>query len=219
MSDFFLSFNGESYSLTVAGYVLIAVLIFLLLILISSIGNKKKRSFGAKKLAFSSAALAVAVVTAMIRLWQMPMGGTITLCSMLFVVLIGYWYGPFIGLTASVAYGLLMFILEPYIVSVPQVLVDYIFAFGALGLSGFFSEKKNGLVIGYVVAVLGRFVFAVLSGVIFFGQFAPENMSPLVYSVLYNGSYLAAEAAITLVIILIPSVSSALANVKNMAVS
>ena len=103
--------------------------------------------------------------------------------------------------------------------SIPQVLVDYPLAFGALGLSGFFSKSKFGLQIGYVVGVLGRFLFAILSGVIFFAAFAPEGMNPFVYSFLYNGAYLGAEALITLIIISLPPVSKALEKVKNMAKS
>ena len=214
MSNIFVSVQDGDITLTTPGYVLVAIIIFAALLLISAIGNHGK-AISAKKLAVSAVALALAVVTSMIKVWEMPMGGSITLCSMLFVVLIGYWYGPAIGLMAGIAYGLLQFILGPYIVSLPQVLVDYVFAFGALGLSGFFSDKKHGLLIGYIAAVIGRFFFAVLSGVIFFGQYAPEGMSPLGYSCAYNGAYLAAEAAITIIILLIPAVSKALAVVKR----
>ena len=138
---------------------------------------------------------------------------------MFFVTLIGYWYGPAVGIMAGVAYGLLQMILDPYIISLPQMLIDYPFAFGALGLSGLFSEKKNGMIIGYIVSVFGRFVFAVLSGVIFFGMYAPEGMSPLVYSVSYNGAYLAAEAAITIILLCVPAVRKALATVKTQALN
>jgi thiamine transporter len=147
------------------------------------------------------------------------MGGSVTLFSMFFVTLIGYWYGPAVGLMAGVAYGLLQMILDPYIVSIPQMLIDYPFAFGALGLAGFFSEKKNGMIIGYIVSVLGRFVFSVLSGVIFFGMYAPEGMSPLVYAIVYNGSYLATEAAITIILLCVPAVRKALATVKTQALN
>ena len=208
----------EDNGLTTAGYILAAVLIFALLIIISTIAGKNKK-FGTRQLAFSAVALALATVTSMIKVFELPMGGSITLLSMLFVVLIGYWYGPAAGLMAGVAYGLLQLILGPYIVSIPQMLIDYPFAFGALGLSGFFSGKKNGLVIGYLVAITGRFLFSVLSGVIFFGMYAPENMSPFTYAVAYNGSYIYAEGILTVIILLIPAVKNALAQVKNQAVA
>ena len=80
----------------------------------------------------------------MIKLFHLPMGGSITLFSMLFIVLIGYWYGPEVGIMTSVAYGLLQFVIDPVFYSIPQLLVDYPLAFGALGLSGFFHDSKHG---------------------------------------------------------------------------
>ena len=140
--------------------------------------------------------------------------------SMLFVVLIGFWFGPRAGLMTAIAYGFLQLILEPYIIHPMQMLVDYIFAFGALGLSGLFANKKHGLVLGYWVAVFGRFIFAFLSGMIFFGAAAADyNMSIPVYSIVYNGSYLLAEALMTTIVICIPPVNKALAKVKNMALA
>ena len=211
-------FYNADGGLTTAGYVLTAVAVFALLILISTLAGKKK-TVNAKQLAFAAGALALAIVTSYIKLFHLPMGGSVTLFSMFFVTLIGYWYGPVGGIMAGVAYGLLQMILDPYIISLPQMLIDYPFAFGALGLSGLFSEKKNGMIIGYIVSVFGRFVFAVLSGVIFFGMYAPEGMSPLVYSVSYNGAYLAAEAAITIILLCVPAVKKALATVKTQALN
>ena len=211
-------FVTEDGGLTTAGYVLTAVAVFVLLIVISALANKNKK-ISAKQLAFAAVALALATVCSNIRLFRLPMGGAITLFSMLFVTLIGYWYGSAVGLMAGVAYGLLQMIFDTYVVSLPQVLLDYPLAFGALGLSGFFSEKKNGLVIGYLVAITGRFLFSVLSGVVFFGMYAPEGMSPLVYSVAYNGSIMYGEGILTIILLMIPAVKSAMATVKAQAKS
>lgn len=67
-----------------------------------------------------------------------------------------------------------------------------------------------------------RFFFAVLSGVVFFAAYAPvtignKTIDALIYSVTYNGSYLAAEGIITIIVISIPSVKKALDYVKQMA--
>lgn len=175
--------------------------------------------FTPKRLVFSAAAIALAVVTSMIKIINMPMGGSVTLLSMLFVVLIGYWYGPYAGIFAGVAYGFLQFAMEPLFYTVPQMLTDYPLAFGALGLSGFFYKQKNGLIKGYIAGVLGRYFFAFLSGMIFFGSYASYyNMAIPVYSLVYNGSYLLTEAVITLIIISLPPVAKAMAQVKLMAV-
>lgn len=170
-----------------------------------------------KKLAFSAMAIALATVTSYLKIIEMPMGGSVTLFSMMFIALIGYWFGPKYGIITGVAYGLLQFAIEPYIVSIPQVLIDYPLAFGALGLSGFFHNKKFGLYTGYIASVLGRYFFAFLSGYIFFGMYAPEGWNPVLYSLAYNGAYLGAEAAITLCLLAVPPVAKALGRVKVMS--
>ena len=119
---------------------------------------------------------------------------------------------------AAVAYGILQMIVDPYIISVPQMLCDYIFAFGALGLSGVFSNAKHGLVKGYLLGIAGRFVFSFLSGLIFFGQYAPDGMNPAVYSASYNGIYIFTEGILTIIIVSIPPVAKALSRVKSLAV-
>ena len=170
-----------------------------------------------KKLVYSALGIALALVTSYIKLWEMPMGGSVTLLSMLFVCLIGYWFGLKYGLITGIAFGLLQFIIDPYMLSIPQVILDYPLAFGALGLSGFFCNQKFGLQIGYVLGVFGRFVCSTLSGVIFFADYAPEGMNPWVYSIAYQGSYLGVELLLTLIVISIPPVAKALSLVKGQA--
>lgn len=174
-------------------------------------------STNTKKLVFSAMAIALALVTSYLKIIHLPMGGSVTLFSMFFICLIGYWYGPKVGIITGIAYGLLQFVIDPYVLSIPQVIIDYPLAFGALGLSGFFVNKKHGLQIGYIVGVLGRYFFAVLSGVIFFGMYAPEGWNPIIYALAYNGSYLGAEGIITLVLLSLAPVANALGNIKVMA--
>ncbi len=98
------------------------------------------------------------------------------------------------------------------------MITDYLLAFGALGLSGLFCNKKNGLIKGYIAGVLGRYFFAFLSGLIFFASYAEgTGMSAPVYSLAYNGAYLGLEALITLIVLAIPAVNKAFARVKEMA--
>lgn len=223
MNNFFATptdvWGDDAVKLTTIGICIIVVAI-LALIGITLIIYKRKNNANAKittrQLVFSSMAIALAMVTSMVKLMEMPMGGSVTLLSMLFIVLIAYWYGPVAGITTGMAYGLLQFVLEPIFYTLPQMLVDYPLAFGALGLAGFLHNKKFGLQTGYILGVLGRFVFAFLSGVLFFASYAPEGMNPALYSTIYNGSYLLAEAVITLIIISLPPVHKALKHVKNL---
>lgn len=210
--------SSNYYELTGMGYgTLIAIMLLILLIgcFFSNPTGKKKLSI--KALVFSAMAIALAMVTSMIKLIDMPMGGSVTLCSMLFVCLIGYLFGLRTGLMAAIAYGFLQLVVDPYIISIPQMLTDYIFAFGALGTAGMFSDRKYGLIKGYLLGVLGRYFFTFLSGMIFFGSYAAGyNMSVPIYSLIYNGAYLGLEAFITIVILLLPPVGKGLARVKSM---
>ncbi len=208
---------GVTYQLTTAGYtVLVIAMIAALLVGCAIFGSKRK--FSAKQLTFSAMAIALAMVTSMLKLVNMPMGGSVTLFSMLFISLIGSWYGLGVGLTTGLAYGILQLVIDPYIISLPQMFLDYFFAFGALGLSGLFSKSKNGLIKGYIAAILGRFVFSTLSGYIFFPTFMPEFFdSAIIYSICYNGAYIGAEAILTLALICLPPVSKALSHVKTLA--
>jgi len=178
------------------------------------------KKFSVKVLVFSAVSLALAMVTSLIKIIDLPSGGAVTLLSMFFVAVIGYWFGPYVGIISAIVYGVLQFVINPYFLTVIQVLCDYVFAFGCLGLSGLFHKKKYGLQIGYLVGVFGRFVFSVISGVAFFAEYAAgTGHGPFIYSVIYNGAYLGLEAAITLVIIFIPPVRKALAYVKKLAIS
>lgn len=170
-----------------------------------------------RRLIFSAMAIALATVTSLIKLFDAPMGGSVTLCSMLFLSLIGYWYGTRAGILGCVAYGLLQLVMGPVMLTILQVLIDYVFAFGALGLSGIFADKKNGLQKGYLLGIFGRWVFAFLSGYIFFAEYAWEGWNPAAYSAAYNFSYIAVEGAVTFVIISLPPVKNALALVKKQA--
>lgn len=211
---------GTTYQLTGAGYTVLVLIMLALLLLACFIGGSvKKLHFSTRQLVFSAMAIALGTVTSFIKLFDLPMGGSVTLLSMLFICLVGYWYGLGAGLMTAIAYGFLQLIIDPYIISFPQMLVDYIFAFGALGLSGLFSKAKNGLLKGYIAGVLGRYFFAFLSGMIFFGIYAADyGMSAPVYSLVYNGAYLAAEAVITIIVISLPPVKTALGQLKKMAV-
>ena len=220
---FFTMQEDGSYLFTTAGYVLMAVVFVAVLVaaalLAKKAGSSKgpKKGLTAKQLAFCAISIALGMVTSMIKLFSFPFGGSVTLLSMLFICLPGYFYGPATGLLTAAAYGILQMIIDPYILFPMQAIVDYLLAFGALGLSGFFANSKHGLIKGYVLGILGRYVFAVLSGWLFFGEYAWEGWGALPYSLAYNGAYIFTEAVVTVIILLIPAVSKALGQVKIQA--
>ena len=213
--------NAEG-GLTAAGYVLcIAAGIILFaaaLIFAGRISEKKK--MGTRQLVFCAMAMALAFITSYLKLFNMPWGGSVTLCSMLFIVLVANWYGPKTGVLVGLAYGILQFIQEPYVLSLFQVCCDYILAFAALGVAGFFAKSKHGLLKGYIAAVIARGAFHALGGYLYWMDYMPDNFPKAltsVYPIVYNYSYLLAEGIITVIIISIPAVSKALNRIKQTA--
>ncbi|MFR5601499.1 MAG: energy-coupled thiamine transporter ThiT [Lachnospiraceae bacterium] len=195
----------------------------ILLFLSASVAEKTARNrLSTKQLAYCAMAMALSFVTSYIKLFSLPYGGSVSLMSMLFICLIGNWYGIRVGIMTGLAYGILQFLQEPYVLSLFQVCCDYVLAFAALGLAGFFAKSKNGLVKGYLLGVFGRGLFHAIGGYLYWMDYMPENFPAALaqlYPIIYNYSYLLAEAAITLVVISLPPVSKALGQIKKSAIS
>ena len=222
MMEFFINpvmnEGGVTYILTTAGYITLFGLMAIVLIIASLIAGKNAHhQISTRHLTFCAAAIALAVVTSNIKIFHLPTGGSVTLFSMLFITLTGYWYGPKTGILAAIAYGILQIVIDPYILYPLQVLVDYVLAFGALGLSGFFWKSKHGLIKGYLAGICGRYVFAVLSGWLFFGSMAWDGWGALPYAIVYNAAYIFSEGALTIVLLAVPAVSKGLAHVRQIA--
>jgi len=167
-------------------------------------------------LTYCAICIALAVILAQLRLLRMPQGGSVTLCSMLFIVLAGYWFGPRAGIIAGISAGLLRFAISSSEVMHPiQVLLDYPLAMGALGLSGFFRKMKYGLFIGYIAGCLSRLLISFISGLVFFASYAVSiGRIPAVHSAVYNLTYILPEMGITLALLAVPQFRGAIDKVK-----
>ena len=223
---FFVNADGGLTQVGYAATIAVGVVCFFVAMALASRHNKKKQ-VNVKQLAFCAMGIALAFVTSYIKLWELPWGGSVTLCSMLFIVLLANWYGIGTGVFVGLSYGILQFIQEPYVLSFFQVCCDYILAFAALGLAGFFAENsgvfrggKHGLLIGYILAVIARGAFHSLGGYLYWMDYMPENFPKAlaaIYPIVYNYSYLFAEAVLTIIVISIPAVKKALVRVRQMA--
>lgn len=206
-----------TYSPTTLGNIALVVIIILIFIAMMAITGRGKKKLKTKELAFAAVAMTLAVVTSFYAVYKFPFGGSITLFRMFFICLIGYLYGPKIGIMTGISYGLLDLMLEPYVIHPVQMFLDYPIAFGCLGLSGLFTNSKYGLIKGYTIGVLGRFICHVISGVIFFSADA-GSQNVLIYSLIYNAGYILPEAALTIIVMFIPAVRNGLMEVKRMAI-
>jgi thiamine transporter len=212
--------DDGSYVLEKGGYVVFGIAIFLLICIAAAIMSSKDKgdSRRAVRLSVSAISIALAFITSYIQLFKLPWGGSVTLFSMFFVCFVGYLYGPSTGLTAAFAFGILQFLQSggSYILSIPQVLFDYILAFAALGIAGFFYKAKNGLIIGYIAGCIGRGVFASIAGYLYWMDYMPESFPKklaFLYPIAYNYSYILIEMALTLVLLAIPSVRKSIKRI------
>lgn len=196
----------QAFFESTTGKIAVIVVIMILLLLIAMGGREKKTDVRA--LTISALMIALATVLGQIKIFSMPQGGSVTLFSILPIVVCGYLLGTRRGVMAGFCVGLINLIFGPYVIHPVQLLLDYPVAFGALGLSGLTANMKNGLTKGYIVGIIGRYICAVLSGVIFFGEYAPEGFNAWTWSLWYNLTYLAAEGIITLIVINIPAVKN-----------
>ncbi len=142
--------------------------------------------------------IALSAALHLVRPFQLPFGGSITLGSMIPILLFSLRRGALPGILAGTMFGVIVLIEEPFIFHPFQVFLDYPLAFGLLGLAGIF---KRSPIAGVAVAISGRFVAHYLSGIIFFAEFAPEGINPYLYSALYNGSFLSVEFTISGILI------------------
>lgn len=127
---------------------------------------------------------ALSVALSSLKLFRMPQGGSITLemAPLLFFALRrGVKWGALSG-TIS---GLIQMLFGGYVVHPLQGALDYPIAFGVLGIAG---APMPHPIVAYILACVGRTVSHVLSGVIFFAEYAPEGQSPIIYSLIYNAT-------------------------------
>lgn len=166
-----------------------------------------------RRLTETAIMLALAVGLSYVTIFSLPMGGSVTLFSQVPIIIIGYRYGAKWGCVTGIIYGLLEMVLQglgnfAYVSGIGAyiilILADYVLAFMALGLGGGLFKKaiKNqtlALGVGAFVASALRFVCHFVSGVTIWGEYADGWKSVWVYSLGYNGSYMAAEAVISVI--------------------
>lgn len=153
------------------------------------------RNRNVKMLVEGSLMIALAFGLHLLKIYQAPYGGSVTLGSMVPLLLFAFRYGVGPGVAVGAAYGMVNFIVNPYVVHPAQVILDYPLAYGLLGLAGLF---RDNIYVGSAVGIAGRLIAHFLSGVIFFAQYAKGNV--YLYSLVYNAQYLVPELIITVIV-------------------
>ena len=152
--------------------------------------------------------LALTIVLHQLRIFHMPQGGSVTLGAMVPLLFLTYRYGAGIGCLAGFVYGMINLMQDAFIVHPLQVLFDYPLLYMALAIA---AAVPGRIYLGAVLAFAARFLCHYISGVVFFGSYAPPDTSPYLYSLVFNATYLVPEAVICLLLLRILPVPRLLA--------
>ena len=155
--------------------------------------------------------IALSTVLAMLKLIDMPYGGSVTFAQMLPIVIYGYRHGIKYGmgaaLTASVIQlllGLENFSYLPLVTwysIVVLALLDYIVAYSAFGIAGLLKKKMNyrrAMLLGGLCASVIRYLCHVISGFTAWTAFDIPDGAVMLYSVGYNATYMIPETIVLL---------------------
>ena len=150
--------------------------------------------------------VALAQVLSMIKLWEMPWGGSICL-AMLPIFLYACRWGLKPGLMSGFVLGVLQFVLDGgFALGWQSIIGDYLVAFTVLGLAGLFRFKRSSIFIGTVAGSAARFLVHYVVGATVWAMYMPETFfgmtmtTPWFYSFLYNGSFMLIDTVLCLVI-------------------
>lgn len=170
--------------------------------------EKKSKSIPLRILINGALCVALAFVLSYVKLYTMPTGGSITLASMLPLCIFANRYGVKYGLMACVLYGVLQFIQNPYMLSLPQVLLEYPLAFGVIAFGGFFKKLPLTVVTGCFL----RFLCHFFASIIFWREYLPVDYSTNMWiaSLIYNGVYMGVDTLICAGIACVPQLNRAL---------
>ena len=175
--------------------IILGVLVLLGVILL--VIGRTRRQWSAKTVAYAALSIALSYVLSCFRLYRMPTGGSITPGSMLPLMLFSAAFGVGPGLLAGLTYGALQYLQGGWFLNVWQFLLDYLLAYGALGLAGLARKlpKRWGLYAAIVIAAVVRALSATLAGYMFWD-------TAFWASLVYNGTYLIPDTLICIVLAL-----------------
>lgn len=158
--------------------------------------------------------LALSIALSFVVIYHLPLGGSVTLFSMLPIMLVSIRHGLKWGLPTAFIYSLFQFFTGlPEMISwsltpgmfVASMLLDYLLAFTVLGLAGLFRRHGTaGCLLGMVLACVLRFFVHYLSGILLWVKYDEFIVfgetffnRPHLYSLLYNGSFMLPETLLS----------------------
>lgn len=193
---------------TLISIITLALLIVLFVVLCTR--KTAARSDNTRALVYAAVCVSASFVLSFIKLFKLPFDGSITLASFVPIVFYAYVFGFRRGLLAGIVYGLLQFIQSPYFLTPVQFLLDYVFAFASIALTGTFKrflKEKPAVILGLLLVGFVRLIMHTGAGIIFFNAgFIYEGIpasNAFVYSLVYNLIYVGPDIAIAIAVMCI----------------
>lgn len=187
-----------------------------------AVNRKKRKALLLKKFSAAFVIFILALSFSYLRPLHMVEGGDVTFLSLAILFLIAYFFGGKFGIVTALVYSLAKFGID-YAFNILDKshivaeIYDYIFGYTVVGIGGFFSNVKikqsrciDGFWIGYLASVSLRFIESVFNCSYFYNE-------TIWYSVKYCIGYIGIEAAVTILILLIPKVREAIEYAKEVA--
>ena len=174
-----------------------------------------------KKITESALMIALATVLSMLKLIEMPYGGSVTFASMLPIVIIAYRHGIGVGLASGFTFAVIQQLLGlsnlSYVTGwqsvVAVITLDYALAFTALGFGGIFRGKltrfindnpkrqASELATGTLFACVLRYLCHTIAGATVWAGLSIPSGAALIYSIGYNATYMLPEAIVSAMVI------------------
>ena len=156
--------------------------------------------------------VALATVLSLIKLYELPYGGSVTAASMLPILIIAYRHGTGVGLGTALVYGVIQQLLSlktlgyvsTWQSTVAVIMLDYVVAFAVIGLGGIFRKKGRSAASailwgGFFVCIL-RYICHVISGATVWAGISIPTKAALIFSLSYNATYMIPETIILLTV-------------------
>lgn len=200
--------------------VLSLVIVVAAVVAIFLVSYFQKKKYGAEKTTTRDLTLGAVCIASSFALsffgYKLPQGGTITPASVLPIMLYCHYCGIGKSAIVVIAFTLLQFMQNPYIMHPFQVILDYFIPYLSLIFVAIIPFKREkyyslmrenkstmpshaGLFIGAAIYIVVRYISHVLSGAIFFGDYAWDGWGKWPYSLAYN-SFAIVDAAIAVAV-------------------
>ena len=165
-----------------------------------------KKNLTLRALTEGAILVAAAQVLSLLKLWEMPWGGSVTL-AMIPILLYAVRWGLGSGLLAGFVFGVLQFVFDGgFAIGWQSIIGDYLLAFTLLGLAGLVHGRRSGIFTGTLIGGFARFFVHYVVGATVWAEYMPESFfgmtmrSPWFYSLLYNLAYMLPNIAICLIV-------------------